>query len=142
MGNSTRPSNPINDMNGTLPHIKYEENYQQHYQCRSSTLMMIFNILDGTVILQLDNSYKTLNVIKAFMLSFPLILKKRRNKIFPLVLSRFSQCEIVFLLHLLKKQILVTRRSYCCVKHKMCFLIPLLELFRRRPNAYFMSTLD
>ena len=30
MGNSSRPTNPINDMNGTLPHI-YGENYQQCY---------------------------------------------------------------------------------------------------------------
>ena len=41
--------------------------------------MMIFNILDGIVILQLDNSYKTLNVIKAFMLSLFLILKKKEE---------------------------------------------------------------
>ena len=43
---------------------------------------MIFNILDEIVSLQRDNSYKTLAVTKAFMLSFSLILKKEETKSF------------------------------------------------------------
>ena len=37
MGNSTRPTNPINDMNGTLAHI-YGQNYHQHHHCWKPTI--------------------------------------------------------------------------------------------------------
>ena len=61
MGNSTRPTNPINDMNGTLPHI-----YGQKLSTTSSLLKA--NIYEG-ILKELKN-WKSPKLIFDFSISF------------------------------------------------------------------------